>query len=76
VDQGRRLQGVARGLPSHFVGGQSAQFLVNLRQQCLRRRRLTARQGLENDGDFVDGIEDAIFPGAKQADIWTFEICK
>jgi len=32
VNQGCRLEGVTRSLPSHFVCGQFAQFLVNQRQ--------------------------------------------
>jgi len=48
------------------VRGQLAQFLIDQREQFLCRRRFTARQGLQNDGDLFDGKRDAIFSPVKQ----------
>src|SRR6266481_822217 len=54
VNQGRGLESVTRSLPSHFVRGQFAQFLVNQRKQFLRGRLIAARHGFENTSDVVD----------------------
>src|SRR5262249_16798269 len=47
VDQGGRLQGVAGGLASQVALGQSAQFVINQRQQFRRRGRTVVGQPLQ-----------------------------
>jgi len=48
VNQGCGLQGVTRSLPSHFVGGQFAQFLIDQREQFLGRLGIAVRMSFEN----------------------------
>jgi hypothetical protein len=48
------LEGVTRSLPSHFVRGQLAQFLINQGEQFLCGLRIAACVSFENSGYVVD----------------------
>ncbi len=48
VHQRGRLQGLARGLPGHLGGSQTAQFLVEQRQQPLRCLRVPGVNGFKD----------------------------
>ena len=53
VHQRRGLERVAGGFPQHAGGGKISQFIIDQRQQLIRRLAFTARNGVENQGDVV-----------------------
>src|SRR6516162_8230057 len=61
VNQGCGLEGVTRSLPSHFVRGQLAQFLVDQREQFPCGLGIAACIGFENSGYVVDEKYNTIF---------------
>ena len=60
VNQGGGLEGMTWSLPSHFVCGQFAQFLINQRKQFIRSGRIALPQGFENAGNVVHGEDDSM----------------
>ena len=48
VDQGRRIECLSRRLVLQATGGQSTEFVVNQRQQLLRRRGIAALERFDN----------------------------
>src|ERR1700733_13823095 len=57
VDQGRRLQRLARLLLGHFLNGQLAKFVVNQRQKLLRREAVPLFGGGQDVGQFTHELQ-------------------
>ena len=68
IDERGGLQRVARPFPSHVVTGEPPQFLVNQRQQGVKRRRFAAVPRQEERRRTRRGLGNGLilcFPGSK-----------